>query len=155
MIAEVGPCVFTSPDANLSLNDATLAELSVGPGRIVAVFDVAGDKPGCLPAGLVDPSHGIFSYNDLGNGVANFVVYDRYADTDQLDSMTTDQRTKFIQFQPAGGRSFLLSWTLTQKVPLGHPCILDLACGKRTLPSWGTSTSGPSTESFLERSSRT
>ena len=125
VIDEVGPSLFTS-SADPPLNDATLAELAAGPGRVVAVFDLGGGRAGGFPAGLVAPSKGIFSYNNLGSGTANLVILDEYSETDELDTMVADQEKKFAGFQPGPGSSFLLSWTLT-KTEMGHPCILDLA----------------------------
>lgn len=124
----LGSSLYAAPAGGPSLNDATLAALAAGPGRAVAVFDLAGGGTGGFPSGLVDPTVGVFSYNDLGKGAADLVVADSYADTDHLAAMVADQGAKFRAFRPAPGASFLLSWTLTQKDPLsGSTCILKLA----------------------------
>jgi hypothetical protein len=58
------------------------------------------------------------------------VVFDQYANSDNLDTMIADQKTKFTNFQPQADRSFLLSWTLTMGITDqidGSPCISQLA----------------------------
>ena len=60
----------------------------------------------------------------------NIVVFDQYANSDNLDKMIADQKTKFENWQPQANRSFLLSWTLTMGISdqiNGSPCISQLA----------------------------
>jgi hypothetical protein len=119
----LGSSLFTSDDPNISLNDTTIADLTATQGRIIVVLDLGSG----FPQEYVNPSQGIFSYNDLGNGSANLVVYDNYYGASDLNGMEADQLAKFQAFTPAPGTSFLLSWTLTQTNPLSSTCISDLA----------------------------
>jgi hypothetical protein len=123
----IGPHLLTSSDPSISLNDATFSDLAASSGRIIVVFDLAGGNGTGLPASLVNPARGIFSYNDDGKGAANLVVYDNYYGQSDLSGMVLDQQNKFKNFTPGPGTSFLLSWTLTQTNPLSSTCISDLA----------------------------
>jgi hypothetical protein len=121
-----GPFLFTSSSAGILLNTTPLANLASGSGRIIVVLDLCGGKPEGFPAMFVDPSRGIFSYNDFGNGPANLVVYDEYSDSNDLSYMAANQQQKFRDFTGHPGCAFLLSWTLTESNPFGT-CIVDLA----------------------------
>jgi len=131
----MGPgLLYTSSADDISLNNATPAEIVSGSGRIIVVFDMAGEQAGGFPLSQVNLSNGIFSYNDAGNGPANLVVYDNYANMQAVSAMEADQKTKFQAFTPGPGQSFLLSWTLTETVAESieayiNPanCISDLA----------------------------
>lgn len=94
-------------------------------------------KPAVLV--IVDPSGGGISLgNHAGKGffpASCFPVYDRYSETNTLNTMVNDQLTKMKQQRPNPSQSyFLLSWTLTQSDAQATLCstgtvssILDLA----------------------------
>ena len=94
-------------------------------GKILAVFDPDSGS-------IIDPTKGRFSYWDVGNGGAwwlmNFPVYDEYSNTSDYFVMAVDQLKKYKIY---GGffklHLFLLSWTLTPGVVTWNDDIENLA----------------------------
>lgn len=95
-------------------------------GKVLAVFDKLSDP-------LKSQFSGVYSYADKGS-LGDLVVYDEYADSNDLDTMISDQLSKLANAANHGDNLFLLSWTLTQSTAqaiacatLAAPSILDLA----------------------------
>jgi len=123
----------TIPAANLYVHsgslriaDVPLATITAGKGKVIILFDISElvDIPARARVKLNDnPDSGnvtyINSYRDLAPGVtADWVTYDNFSDTPNVDIMTSDtdkQGQLFRIKQPDNhiGDFFLLSWTLT------------------------------------------
>ena len=106
------------------LADIPFSSLIANKGAIFAVFEK-------LPSGS---PQGVYSYADYDpakpNLAADLVVYDKYANTNELNMMINDQFTKLDTAANHGGDMFLLSWTLTlsaTQAVTGTTCIKDLA----------------------------
>jgi len=99
------------------------------------VFDLGQQGDNDFPVSLVNTAQGIFGYlddtTDPPSGVtANMVVYDNFANSDDLDDMIEDQTDKFNNYKHSVEKSFLLSWTLTLStwdLTVGSDCISTLA----------------------------
>ena len=132
---KLGPYLFKSSDSTINLNQLTMQTLSGASNTVLAVFDLGTQGSNDFPSSKVDTANGIFGYQDyMTNPPAgitpNIVVFDQYANSDNLDKMIADQKTKFENWQPQANRSFLLSWTLTMGISdqiNGSPCISQLA----------------------------
>lgn len=104
---------------SLTVNDY----IGSGNGKVLIVFDDLSDT-------LHNPSSGIYSYLDKGKGTADLVVFDQYADSNDLDTMISNQLGELTNGENHQGNLFLLSWTLTQSNAQAVFCsssILDLA----------------------------
>jgi hypothetical protein len=131
----LGSYLFTSTNATINLNQQTLHTLSGNGNRVLAVFDLGQQGDNDFPVSLVNTAQGIFGYlddtTDPPSGVtANMVVYDNFANSDDLDDMIEDQTDKFNNYKHSVEKSFLLSWTLTLStwdLTVGSDCISTLA----------------------------
>jgi hypothetical protein len=131
----LGPYLVTNTNSTVNLNQQKMSNLSGNGNRVLAVFDLGQQKSGDFPAAQVDTGAGIFGYRDYmtnppSGTTPNMVVFDQYANSDDLDSMITDQKSKFVNYTVNAKQSFLLSWTLTMQLGdqiSGSPCIFELA----------------------------
>ncbi|HVZ37761.1 MAG TPA: hypothetical protein VHI13_00645 [Candidatus Kapabacteria bacterium] len=112
------------------LADIPFSSLIATSGTVFAVFDLL--PPACRTTG-------IYSYADYcpdkPSMNADLVVYDCYADSNDLDEMISDQFEKLENGLNHGGDLFLLSWTLTlsnAQSALGTACINELATEANT-----------------------
>lgn len=83
-------------------------------GKIIAVFDYEYFAH-------INPQQGIFSYLDYDPSYptisANLKVYDRYSNSNNVQTMRSDQLSRLRNYGGLGkDYLFLLSWTLTQQV---------------------------------------
>lgn len=120
------PVLYSQPVPAGGLANVTVGEFLANGGTVLAVFDGLSDT-------LKARYTGVYSYADKG-GTGDLVVYDNYANTNDLGGMVTDQLDKLDDPANHGDNLFLLSWTLTQSttqavgcVVGAEPSILDLA----------------------------
>ncbi|MEL7115079.1 MAG: hypothetical protein AAGP08_05720 [Pseudomonadota bacterium] len=117
--ATLSDYMYTTPGAPGALSAQTLnAYIGDGTGKVLCVFD-------SLPADLLDPTRGLFSYADFP-GSGDLVVFDEYADQHKLSKMETDQKTKLADTGNHQGNLFLLSWTLTQSDTYAAECAVGI-----------------------------
>jgi len=110
--------MYVNPNAGVNLANVALGDVR---GKMILVFDYNE---------YINPATGRFHYAD-GSAPApgyNITVYDEYSDTDNFNTMQTDQLKKLNQYGGLGkGYFFLLSWTLTSNNPPFSPSIESLA----------------------------
>ena len=131
----LGAWLVTDTNSKVNLNQQAMTNLSGSGNRVLAVFDLGMQKSGDFPAAKVDTGAGIFGYQDYmtnppSGTTPNMVVFDQYANSDDLNTMISDQKSKFINYTTNPKQSFLLSWTLTMQLGdqiSGSPCISELA----------------------------
>jgi len=118
--------LYNQPAGNLA--EVTINGYISAGGKVLAVFD---DLPSTIPG----QCKGIYSYADFDEGSGDLIVYDNYADTNDLQKMEGDQFKRLANKSYHGDDNlFLLSWTLTQSAEQAIGCefpgatsILDLA----------------------------
>lgn len=123
--SKIGDVMIRQPGSG-RIGDMTYEQLmGLGASQWAKVLVVLDD----LPSDLRDPAGGIFRYADypFSGPQADLTVYDDYTNTLHVDEMIKDQHDKLIDPGNHRGDMFLLSWTLTQKVPPVDPSIEDLA----------------------------
>ncbi|MCB1713810.1 MAG: hypothetical protein KDK04_00725 [Candidatus Competibacteraceae bacterium] len=120
------PLLYSGPVPSGGLQSTKVNDFIGSGGKVLAVFDGLSDS-------LKSQYKGVYSYADKGNS-GDLVVYDRYANSNDLDTMISDQLNKLDNPANHRGNLFLLSWTLTQSdeqavlCPTGGaPSILALA----------------------------
>ncbi len=98
-------------DDNCNLMDMTLDEI-LEKGNVIVLVDE--------PSGISvrDKANGIFSWSD------DMPIYDEYSNTDDLDTMTSDQLSKLKNSHNHKNKLFLLSWTLTMTEDDAIACII-------------------------------
>ena len=93
------------------LNTVTVNDVIASGKRVIAVFDG-------IPSEQVAPSDGIFLYADyVSSEVGSLTMYNEYSNTDDVGDMESDQLSKFQQYCKPSNWLFLLSWTMTWKLP--------------------------------------
>lgn len=119
---------YTSSDANVNLQTKTLRDVK---GKIILVFDYGNSSDPKQPP-YIQPSEGRFRYKDgfhadvcSGQSNTNITICDKYKNTDDYDTMSRDQISKWNSSAGVwSDRLFLLSWTLT---PQGLTWVSTLA----------------------------
>lgn len=117
------PFLYDGEAPEKGLQSLTVRDLIGGGGKVLAVF-----------AGLEDSVRqgfrGVYSYatrnteSEEGND-ADLVVYDRFSNTNDLETMIGDQLGKLKDPRNHGSNLFLLSWTLTQSTGQAVGCTQD------------------------------
>ncbi|MFD2573188.1 hypothetical protein ACFSUS_21275 [Spirosoma soli] len=118
--------LYDTPLGSGTLADVLINQYIGSSGKVLAVFDQ-------LTNVVKQQFTGVYSYGDMP-GPADLVVFDQYSNTNDLNTMISDQFSKLANPANHTGNLFLLSWTLTQSpgqavgcgVP-GATSILDLA----------------------------
>lgn len=118
--------LYMQPVPPNGLQSVTVRGYIGAGGTVLAVFDGLSDS-------LKSQFSGVYSYADKG-GAGDLVVFDSFADSNDLDTMISDQLGKLNNAANHGSNLFLLSWTLTQSTAQAVSCtvgaapsILDLA----------------------------
>jgi hypothetical protein len=128
--ARVKPLLYTRASASTNLAITSFNEFIADGGKVLPLLD-------SLKPEIQSKYTGIYSYADFEPGKsvsANMLVYDKFSDTDDLNTMISDQFTKLRNPANHVANLFLLSWTLTQNEAQALACgaglapwVLDLA----------------------------
>ena len=103
--------MIRSNDPSVRLDDCTPEQLVSGGRTVICLFDGFDD--------LIAPADGIFAFWNLATAGS-------YADSDDIQHVMDDQKTKFRDFAPRPGLMFEMSWTGTWHSPFS-PCIDRMA----------------------------
>jgi len=100
--------IFATPTTQGANNLAgfTVNDYIASRGVVLTVYDQ-------LSTALWNPRTGVYAYADVPGGAGDLNVYDHYSNTNDLNTMTTDQLAKLEDPNNHTGNLFLLSWTLT------------------------------------------
>jgi hypothetical protein len=124
--AVLGTYLYCSA-TNSSLINVSLETIIASNGRVVTLYGLPEDF-----ASLADASKGVFtcvnpdSLDNLESRSASLILYDSFADTEDIDKMKADQLKKTIDFAGKNVRSKvldLLSFTWTRKPSPWSQCM--------------------------------
>lgn len=134
--AQLDPWLYTALPKGKSLADVTVGDYLAKQGRVIVV---------CSDHYPIDkPEKGIWAMQDCGDGdISNSLrVFDKYSNTDKIETMKQDQLQKYESFgsddpkQSVPCDLFLMSWTLTKQGDWQNGSVRDLADNaNRMLPS--------------------
>jgi hypothetical protein len=120
------PSLYSGAAPSDGLQSVKINDYIGSGGKVLAVFDELSDS-------LKSQYSGVYSYADKGHS-GDLVVYDKYAESNDLDTMISNQLVKLANSANHGDNLFLLSWSLTQSTAQAIACttgtapsILDLA----------------------------
>jgi hypothetical protein len=113
------PSLYTGPVPPGGLQSVNVSDYIGSGGKVLAVFQGLSDS-------LKSQYSGVYSYADFGSP-GDLVVYDNYANSNDLNTMISDQMGKLANSANHGSNLFLLSWTLTQSTAQAIGCSAGLA----------------------------